>query len=299
MLGGGLNRVDVSFLYQLELYNIVPFSTRLSAYLNYVFVNHSECFAVRKRTPLPSSGHCIVQILPRVYCSLYCLHYPQSTYRPVRRRGLGPDNILTLRTMIKETDFSLFADEDAMTYCSILTSYLNFCFELCCPLETVFVRLDRFSSPLLNWLSRREDTAYKIGRWEEVKRLSAEIVTEIRRLDALNASSLVSSTGFRVLWGALQTVLGSKRPPALHNLDLNKLNSPFICESPRHNPCLPTTARVISCYHPFSAVEVENTLRTTKPGKSCDPDGVHPPVLKEYAPFIAKPLTRLFNMVMV
>ena len=141
--------------------------------------------------------------------------------------------------------------------------------------------------------------AYKIGRWGEVKRLSTEIGTEIKRLDALYASSLLNSAGSKDPWRALQTPLGRKRPPTCHNFYINRPNSSFVCESAGHNLRLPTPAKGMSCYHPFSTMEVENALRTTKPGKSCGPDGVHPLVLKECAPFIAEPLTRLFNMVMV
>ena len=299
LLGGDLNRVNLSFLYQLGLYNIVPFSTRLDACLDYVFVNHMECFTVRKRAPLSSSDHCIVHILPKVYSSLNRRCYLHSTYRRVRRRCLSPDNILALRTMLEETDFSLFADDDAETYCSTLMSYLNFCFEVCCPLETIFVRLDRFSSPLLKCLRRRKEAAYKSGRWEEVKRLSTEIRTEIRRLDALYASSLLNSAGSKDLWRVLQTLLGRKRTPNYCNLDLNKLNSSFVCKSTGQSLWLPTPAKVMSCYHPFSTLEVENILRTSKPGKSCGPGDVDPLVLKECAAIIAKPLTRLFNMLLV
>ena len=165
-----------------------------------------------------------------------------------------------------------FIDDDVVTCPSVLTSYVNFCFDVCCQLEMFFLRLDRFCSPLLNCLSCQKGAAFKVRKREEVQAQSAEIRIEVIWLDVLYTFPLLDFAGSKDIWRVSQRFLGRKRQLTCSGVGQTKFTPSLRCKSTGRTFYLPVSVKVTSRYHTFRTMIVGNTLRTMKFGKSCSPD---------------------------
>ncbi len=59
-----------------------------------------------------------------------------------------------LSTMLEQTDFSLFYSPSVDESVETVTSYVRFCYDICCPVEKLFIYPHKISSPVLNFLRR-------------------------------------------------------------------------------------------------------------------------------------------------
>ncbi|CAH8656416.1 unnamed protein product [Schistosoma margrebowiei] len=186
---GDFNSCDCSFLTSLGHQNVVDFSTRLDAHLDFVFINDVGIYATRKRSPLSSSDHCIIHVLPKVYG-----RHGRSTLlhqtKKVKYRNYSEGNIRNLKNMFHTTNWELFTDDSLEITTDVITCYLKFCFDICCPTETTFVGFDRLTSSQLKRLRRVKEKKCKEKNSNEVRKLNGLINLEIRRLNSMFTQEL-------------------------------------------------------------------------------------------------------------
>ena len=292
VIAGDFNRCDKVFLTSIGLLNIIDFPTRLDATLDCVFTNRGQLFTARRCAPLSTSDHCIIKVCPKTAAKSSRNVLLLNRQRIVRQRNCSKENLEQLRAMIASTDFGLFHSEDPSSYCETLTDYLNFCFDLCCPVECIHIRADRFSSPILKKLRRQKEVAYKNGKRETVKQTSVLIKTEIKRLNEIYVATILGDDNYRGVWKALKRLSGYKTKNNENVTDVEELNKQF---TPQHAEV--TLPNYIGCC-PVDIVNPTNVykhLRQTKPNKSPGPDELSPVLLKSCADSLCFPLAELFN----
>ncbi|MGL5707187.1 MAG: reverse transcriptase family protein, partial [Aeromonas sp.] len=292
VIAGDFNRFDTAFLTTLGLSNLVHFPTRLDVQLDAVFTNRTQLFQMQKRAPLSTSDHCILKVCP-IVCSKHNQHtLLRRPSRTVKQRNCSDENLAKLKCMVASTDFSTFVDQDPSIHCEHLTGYLNFCFDQCCPMETIFLRPDGFSSPLLKQLRRKKEKAYKQDMRSVVKHLSRAIRSEIQRLNKLYVNAVTGNKTCRELWRVLKQLCCTNSSGKEISVDVEKLNYEF-CAS---HEC--TTLPVYSKSDAQTILEPVNVftqLCSTKANKAAGPDALSPVVLKVCSDSLSVPFTDLFN----
>ena len=126
---------------------IVKFPARNNAFLDKIFVNSLRKFNVYLRSPLRSSDHCILKLMPKIYGHLGHIALTKDRHVRFRRRNCDTSAIISLQHMLNSTDFDIFYNPDLSFYVKTLSSYINFILDICCPFETLYIRTDCFSSP--------------------------------------------------------------------------------------------------------------------------------------------------------
>ncbi|CAH8493951.1 unnamed protein product [Dicrocoelium dendriticum] len=96
-------------------------------------------------------------------------------------------------------------------YCDNLASYSNFCFDVCCLQETIYVSADRFSSPHLKRLPRLKEKAFKEKDGTSVKALTGRIKEELHGPNKVYVQSVLGNGSCRELWRMLKTLSGYSR----------------------------------------------------------------------------------------
>ncbi len=148
LISGDFNKFSTGPLSLIGLDNIIQFPTRVQAYLDHVYVNHPSLFATRRRAPLSTSDYAIIRILPKIYSKEHHQAFIKTSRRVVRQRILAPNNIENYQTMLEATDFSILKSESIHDFENSLAEYCQFCFDTCCPLETVYVSASKVSPPI-------------------------------------------------------------------------------------------------------------------------------------------------------
>ena len=300
LAGGDFNHTELSFLTSMGLSNIVHFSTRDNAQLDQMLVNDSEIFSVHKKAPLANSDHCIIKVSPRIYSKTNHTHHTRSSQRKVVQRRCSPENLAALKEMIAETDWDLFYDQDISVQFDQVTSYLNFCYDICCPTEVLYISPAQFSSPHLKSLRRMKEWAYKTNNRAKVRKLTALIRLEIRRLNQIYTNTLLGNQNCRQLWNTLKSLSGMKpkfqRSDHKAN-DLNRMFTTAASSSSALSPELPSDQSSCSINDDLlvSQHQVHSELSNLKVNKAAGPDGLPPIVLKACATYLAEPLTVMFN----
>ena len=290
IVAGDFNRFDMTFLTTLGLVNVVSFPTRLDSQLDHVYVNNPGIFSIKKRAPISNSDHCIIFMQPKIYSKSNHKLQARCNFRTLQRRNCSPENLEKLRDMIYFTDFSIFNNPDHSSHCEHLTDYLNFCFNTCCPVETIYIRTDRFSSPLLKRLRRDKERAYMTGRRSYVKHLTALIKEEIKRLNRMYTETILGNKNCREMWSALKRLCGASESSCP---DVEELNQQFAAASV-NNP-LPFSFHTSEAANPVSSAEVIKILRELKTNKANGPDFISPILLKACAEQLATPIADLFT----
>ncbi len=148
----------------IQEHGIYTGSTRDQAYLDHVYVNHPSLFATRRRAPLSTSDHAIIRIMPKIYSKEHHQAFTRRSCRVIKQRALAPSNIANYQSMLEATDFSIFKTESINEYADSLSDYCQFCFDTCCPLETIYVSTTKISSPHLNRLRTRKSVVSRLAR---------------------------------------------------------------------------------------------------------------------------------------
>ncbi len=115
------------------------FNTRLHAKLGHLFVNCKDIFKARKRAPLSTSDHNIICARPCIYSLTNRCEFIRSSFRTVHSRNVSPSTMSNLSTMLELTDFSLFYGPSVDESIDTVTSYVRFCYDICCPVEKRFI----------------------------------------------------------------------------------------------------------------------------------------------------------------
>ena len=128
-------------------------------------------------------------------------------------RNISPANVFNLKSMLAASDLTIFCNPSINSFADHLSGYISFCFDLCCPRETIFVYEHKFSSKLLNQLRCRKEASFKAGDKAEVVRLSQLIAEEIGRLNIVANKLIFRDTSPKSICKPFRKVFGmvSKR----------------------------------------------------------------------------------------
>ncbi|CAH8500208.1 unnamed protein product [Schistosoma mattheei] len=290
---GDFNSCDCSFLTSLGHQNVVDFPTRLDANLDVVFINDMGVYATRKRAPLSSSDHCIIRVLPKVYGK-----HGKSTLlhqtKKVKYRNYSEENIRNLKNMFHTTNWELFTDDSLENTTDVITCYLKFCFDICCPTETIFVTFDRLTSSQLKRLRRMKGRMYKEKNSNEVRKLNGLINLEIRRLNCMFTQKLLSCKNSPSMWKFFKELTGDRKFRSDNQLNVCDLNKSFVRQS--SDVMLPlSTGLKNSCVPTFTETDVRGCLQSLNSSRCLGPDGIPNILFKKCADVLCHPFTTIFN----
>ncbi len=139
LVSGYLNKFSTKPLTLLGLDNIVHFPTRDQADLDHIYANHPSLFATHRRAPLSTSYPALIRIMPKIYCREHHQAFIRRSCRVIYQRVLAPSNIVNYQSMLEATDLSIFKSQSINEYADSLSDCCQFCFDTCCPLETIYV----------------------------------------------------------------------------------------------------------------------------------------------------------------
>nr|CAH8873648.1 unnamed protein product [Trichobilharzia regenti] len=290
---GDFNGSDCSFLISLGHDNIVNFATRLGKKLDLVFINDVGIYEAHKRAPLLNSDHCIIRVLPKIYSKSH-KGVLSHLYSKVQQICYSKDNIDKLRCMLKGTNWDLFTEQTLDETITNTTDYLKFCFEICCPKETLFIRFDRLSSPYLKKLRRDKELLFKTNDKPGVKKLNILIKLEMKRLNVLYNQRFLSCKTPSNLWKLFKEITNGKRCISVPSLNVDTLNKSFIRSSVDTLPV--DTNHIDNNFSGSNTLDVLKCLRSLKPSQSLGPDGIPAIVLRNCADILCYPLTNIFNV---
>ncbi|CAH8864775.1 unnamed protein product [Trichobilharzia szidati] len=294
VITGDFNSSDCSFLEALGHSNIVKFPTRLEKTLDLVFTNDEGIYEAGKRAPILNSDHSIVRVLPKIYSKTHIKVFSHLSMK-AQQRCYSSENLLNLRCMLNNTNWDLFHETSLDDTIVNITDYLKFCLDICCPKQTLFKRLDRFSSPYLKQLRRKKETLYKSKDKLGLKKINAQIKSEIKNLNAIYNDTLLSCKSPISMWKLFNEITGnSKRCNTFPSYDVNALNQSFI-RCPSTLTTSNVTYHVAENFHDFNTLDVLKCLKTLKPSRSLGPDGIPAYVLKQCADVLCSPLTNILN----
>ncbi len=157
IVGGDFNRASTHSLTLFGLQNIVTFYTRLHSKLDHLFVKCKDIFKARKRAPLSTSDHYIIYALPCVYPHTNPCEFIRSSFRTVHSRNVSSSYMSNISTLLEQTGFSLFYGPFVDESIDTVTSCVRFCYDICCPVEKLFIYPHKISSPLLKCLRRKDE----------------------------------------------------------------------------------------------------------------------------------------------
>ncbi|CAH8849001.1 unnamed protein product [Trichobilharzia szidati] len=196
--------------------------------------------------------------------------------------------------MLKDTNWDLFTEQALDNTISNITHYLNFCLDVCCPKETIFLKFDRFASSQLKKLRRQKERLYKMKNKSGVKRINTLIKAELQRLNALYNQKFLSCKSSSNMWKLLKEITGGKQIMNDTSVDVDMLNKSFICIPA--DVMIPKSNSINNdCFSCFNTNDVLKCLQSLKPTQSLGPDGVPAVILKKCADILCYPLTDIFN----
>ncbi|VDQ03329.1 unnamed protein product [Trichobilharzia regenti] len=135
------------------------------------------------------------------------------------------DNLLNLRCMLKNTNWDLFYESTLDETIANITDYLKFYLDICCPKQTLFKHLDRFLSLCLKQLRRQKETLYKPKDKLGLKKINAQIKSEIKNPNAIYNQTLLSCKSPNSMWKFFNEITGNiKRINVLPSYGVNALN---------------------------------------------------------------------------
>jgi len=292
---GDFNQATTRPLAVFGLCDIVNFPTRLDNRLDHLFVSNASYYHAKKRAPLSTSDHNIIVALPKTYGkhANQVLRYAKP--RRHKMRNLCIENVDNFREALRETDFSVFFDEDPETHISAVTDYIKFNFDMHCPFETVMSG-PRFTSSIhLKRLRRRKEAFSRAGLHIYAKEMSIPIKEEIRRLKKSFCDTLFADTRPNAMWRNIKRLCNSTSDQTSPISTLDSLNNGFISQpldAPEdiinicHNP---------SVFIPLTTAEISHALRSLRSSSSCGPDLLPPAALKYCSDVIAPTITDIFN----
>ena len=290
---GDFNSCDCSFLTSLGHLNVVDFPTRLNAHLDLVFINDVGTYVTRKRAPLSSSDHCIIRVLPKVYGK-----HGKSTHihhtKKVIYRSYSEENLQNLKNMFRTTNWEVLTDDSIENTTDVITCYLKFCFDICCPTETFFLSFDRLTSPQLKRLRRVKERMYKEKNTIEVRKLNGQINQEIRRLNSVFTQKLLSCKSSPSMWKLFKEITGDRQTRSDNQLNVCDLNKSFIRQS--SDIMLPISKGLKNnCVPSFTENDVRKCLQSLNSSQCLGPDGIPNLLFKKCADVLCYPLTNIFN----
>jgi hypothetical protein len=284
IVAGDLNRINLKPFLLSGLHDIVSQPTRNSVQLDHILINHPESFRSLVRAPLSTADHSIVCALPTVYSPSHYKSFIATSQKVVFRRVITSDRIIALKSALVNT---LPLLQPISPTCNLSSYTSNFCnlasslFNHFCPLEKLFFRNGLISSKHLKRLRRQKERSYKRGLVSEVKELNVKIKMEIMRLKSALVSEMTNLNSAKNVWKCINFVCSRKQNTTSIKVDLDILNSEFICNSPSPPSFYsrfikPSSSSLLISKADLSCL-IQRCHLTVSPG----PDGL-PPLLLRY-----------------
>ncbi len=130
-------------------------------------------------------------------CAFPCIYFNtnrceciRSSFRTVHSRNVSSSNMSNLSTMLEQTDFKLFYVPSVDESIDTVTSYIRFCYDICCPVEKLFVYPHKISSPLLKCLRLKKECYSRLSDFSNVKLISSNVQAKIDRLNPIFTSRM-------------------------------------------------------------------------------------------------------------
>ncbi|KAH9591942.1 Kinesin-like protein kif1b [Schistosoma haematobium] len=133
--------------------------------------------------------------------------------------------------MFHTTNCGLFTDDSLEITTDFITCYLKFCFDICCPTETIFVSFDRLTPSKLKRLRRVRERLYKEKNCNEVRELNGLINVEIRRLNCIFTEKLLSCKNSPSMWKVFKELTDDRQIRSDNQLNVCDLNKSFVRQS--------------------------------------------------------------------
>ncbi len=204
----------------------------------------------------------------------------------IKQRALAPSYIANYQSMLEATNFSIFKTESINEYADSLSDYCQFCFDTCCPLETIYVSTTKISSPHLNCPRRKKERCFKNGQKQHLSHVNEQISEGIWRISSLVTSKLLESNTPKDIWRILRLLTG-ERASSTVNVDksVDELNASFIHD--RNAPDLePLTLHTSTAPENFiNEVKVTKAFQSLQLKSSSGPDGLSSLPLKYAAKY--------------
>ncbi len=107
------------------------------------------------------------------------------------------------------------------------TSYVRFCYDICCPVEKLFMYPHKISSPFLKRLRRKKEYYSRLNDFSNVRLVSSSIQAEIDRLSSIFNSRL-SNCKPSQLWNNIRLLVLVPTKRNIPNINFDALNKSFI-----------------------------------------------------------------------
>ncbi|VDQ13167.1 unnamed protein product [Trichobilharzia regenti] len=195
--------------------------------------------------------------------------------------------------MLKETNWDLFTEQTLNDTITNITDHIKFCFEICCPKETLFIRFDRLSSPYLKKLRTDKELLFKTNDKLGVKKSNTLIKFEIQRLNVLHNQRFLLCETPSNLGKPFKEITRGKRCTSVPSFNVDTLNKSFLRSSVDILPNV--TNHIDKNFNGFNTLDDLKCLRSLEPSQSLGPNGVPALVLTNCADILCYPLTNIFD----
>ena len=292
---GDFNHANIFPLLSFGLSDLSHSPTRGNSILDKMITNHPNLFSLKLMAPVSTSDHCVLLLRPKIYSRSTYPTFIRSNQIRFYLRNLSLIRISLLYRSIAISQSRVASCASLLNCISLFTETMKSIFNLCCPMEMLFVCDGKISSPLLKSLRRQKERSYKFHHPIAVKHYSNLIKVEITRLNKTFASQILQTTNTKLQWQGIRLLCGQKRKNVNSDVDVNSLNAAFLHPSTDSQipsfPCEVPNSDLI----PFSNEEIFKLLRSFKPSSSAGPDGLSPAFLKFGAASLTSMMTSLIN----
>ncbi len=199
--------------------------------------------------------------------------------------------------MPEATDISILKSDSFNEYADSLSDNCQVWFDMCCPLEIIYVSTAQILSPHLNCLRSKKERCFKTGQKQHLSHVNEQINEEIRRISSLVTSKLLASNIPKDAWRLLRLLTGERASPTVNvDISLDELNASFIHD--RNAPDLePLTLPMSPAQEDFiNEVNATKDFQPLKLKSSSGPDGLSNLPLKCAAKELSVVFTHLLQL---
>ena len=282
----------------------VKCATRKDKTLDHCYCTINNAFHSIARSPLGRSDHNMVFLLPSYRQNLKSI---KPSIHTVRR--WDTDSIQRIQDCFALTDFSVFEDAcvDQHELTDTVTSYIDFCQNLCVPVKTV--KIYNNNKPWFNKEIKEKiiakDVAFKSGDHTKFKIAKYDLqrcITHAKRNFKSKLEEEFKSGNSRTVWKGLQTITGYKQKPSAISSDNSsitpdKLNE-FYARFDRQNITpisVPPLSTPLEPPFVIKVHEVKYLFSRQSVKKAAGPDMVLTATLKYCSSELAPVFTNIFN----
>jgi hypothetical protein len=280
-----------------KFYQQVTVATRKEKTIDLAYVNVKEAYTSIQKPSLGKSDHISVLLLPK--------YKQQLKSQPVQKKTVkvwNRENIEKLQGCFDCTNWEVFEEEDVNRMTDVVTSYINFCEDLCISEKTVTVYPNQ--KP---WVTKEfKDILKQKHSDPEGKKNIKKLSEKCRKKYKERVEEKLVNGDIKGVWDGVREITGTKKkkttttadgdPVQLAN-DLNVFYARFDKPDSRLQGVLEELEKVEQTGDSVrvSEDEVKTVFSKLKPGKACGPDGIKPRLLKVCAEQLAAVFQAIFN----